>query len=652
IVVTGTAPAGQGFYDPGTNPASPHTPFNHISASGPGLTVNSVTFTDATHVTLNISTVGSTSGTKTVTITNPDGQTTTVNITLGPTEAKVDKFTASGFDSGQVLISWRTNHEVNNLGYNVYRESFGQKTKITPQIIAGSALTVGNGVGFQAGNSYVWSDQPTTGFGSVKYWLESVDLGGTTELTGPISITKPPKAGPVKTEQSALLGRLGMAQAQLNLQSSAPVQRVALQAAATPAEVQQQNFLAGQAAMKLSVKQEGWYRVTQSDLVAAGMSPSIDPRSLQMFVGGRQVPIIVNGEQNGRFDAADSIEFYGLGLGTAASDTRVYWLTTGTSGGMRIKSLRAMGTPGTASFQYAVERKDRTIYFSALRNGDEENFFGPVVTPIGVDQVLALTKLAPASNASLDVSVQGVTLGTHQLKVQLNGADIGTMTFADQNKGTQSFSIAQSRLREGSNTVRLISLISSGDISLVDTVRVTYWHSYAADNNQLNLSATGGQEVNISGFATSDIRVVDVTDPFTPLELIGVATGGKGNFTQRVALTGVGVRSVMAFTGDRAKRVADISRNNPSNWRQPTNAADLVLITRREFMSSVSPLVNLRQSQGLRVALVDVEDLFDEFNFGNKSPQAIKDFLTLATSSWATAPRFVLIVGDASYDPK
>src|SRR5262249_26776700 len=319
-----------------------------------------------------------------------------------------------------------------------------------------------------------------------------------------------------------------------------------------------------------------------------------------------------------------------------------------------IKSLRAMGTPGTASFQYTVERKDRTIYFSALRNGDEENFFGPVVTPIGVDQVLALTKLAPAppSNASLDVSVQGVTLGTHRLKVQLNGADIGTMTFADQNKGTQSFSIAQSRLREGSNTVRLISLISSGDISLVDTVRVTYWHSYAADNNQLNLSATGGQEGNISGFAASDIRVVEVTDPFTPLELIGVGTGGKGNFTERVALTGVGVRSVMAFTGDRAKRVADISRNNPSNWRQPTNAADLVLITRREFMSSVSPLVNLRQSQGLRVALVDVEDLFDEFNFGNKAPQAIKDFLTLATSSWATAPRFVLIVGDASYDPK
>jgi hypothetical protein len=52
------------------------------------------------------------------------------------------------------------------------------------------------------------------------------------------------------------------------------------------------------------------------------------------------------------------------------------------------------------------------------------------------------------------------------------------------------------------------------------------------------------------------------------------------------------------------------------------------------------------------VAVVDVEDVYDEFNFGQKSPQAIKDFLAFARSSWETAARFVLLVGDASLDPK
>jgi hypothetical protein len=87
ITVTGTAPAGQGYYDPGPNPAPPHTPFTHISASGAGIIVNSTAFNTPTQVTLNVSTVGSTPGSKTITITNPDGQTTTVQVLVGPTAA-------------------------------------------------------------------------------------------------------------------------------------------------------------------------------------------------------------------------------------------------------------------------------------------------------------------------------------------------------------------------------------------------------------------------------------------------------------------------------------------------------------------------------------------------------------------------------------
>jgi hypothetical protein len=52
------------------------------------------------------------------------------------------------------------------------------------------------------------------------------------------------------------------------------------------------------------------------------------------------------------------------------------------------------------------------------------------------------------------------------------------------------------------------------------------------------------------------------------------------------------------------------------------------------------------------VALIDLEDIFDEFSYGTKTPQAIKDFLTRASTSWQTPPRFVLLVGDASFDPR
>ena len=80
VVVSGTSSAGSGFFDPGPNAPAPATPFNHISASVTGgVTVNSVTYTDPTHVTLNLNTTGASLGSQNITITNPDGQSLTGN---------------------------------------------------------------------------------------------------------------------------------------------------------------------------------------------------------------------------------------------------------------------------------------------------------------------------------------------------------------------------------------------------------------------------------------------------------------------------------------------------------------------------------------------------------------------------------------------
>jgi hypothetical protein len=71
VVVTGTGNGDTGFFDPGPGFS------NRIAAavSGGGVTVNSVTYTDPTHVTLNLSVSGAAvSGTRSVTISNPDGQ--------------------------------------------------------------------------------------------------------------------------------------------------------------------------------------------------------------------------------------------------------------------------------------------------------------------------------------------------------------------------------------------------------------------------------------------------------------------------------------------------------------------------------------------------------------------------------------------------
>ena len=68
---------GSGFFDPGPDPGGPGYQ-NHISAEVTGgVAINSVSFTDSTHVTLDLDTRNATAGSQDITITNPDGQSDT-----------------------------------------------------------------------------------------------------------------------------------------------------------------------------------------------------------------------------------------------------------------------------------------------------------------------------------------------------------------------------------------------------------------------------------------------------------------------------------------------------------------------------------------------------------------------------------------------
>ena len=78
VTITGTSVSGSEFYDPGADLAPPALPFNHISAAvSGGVTVNSVTYNSPTQITLDLDTTGASPGGKDVTVTNPDGQSTT-----------------------------------------------------------------------------------------------------------------------------------------------------------------------------------------------------------------------------------------------------------------------------------------------------------------------------------------------------------------------------------------------------------------------------------------------------------------------------------------------------------------------------------------------------------------------------------------------
>ncbi|HEY6549440.1 MAG TPA: C25 family cysteine peptidase, partial [Vicinamibacteria bacterium] len=68
---------------------------------------------------------------------------------------------------------------------------------------------------------------------------------------------------------------------------------------------------------------------------------------------------------------------------------------------------------------------------------------------------------------------------------------------------------------------------------------------------------------------------------------------------------------------------------------------------------AAAPVLALRQAQGLRAKAVAMEDINNAFGFGEEGPAALKAFLAYAYHSWKRpSPRYVLLLGDATYDPK
>lgn len=82
---------------------------------------------------------------------------------------------------------------------------------------------------------------------------------------------------------------------------------------------------------------------------------------------------------------------------------------------------------------------------------------------------------------------------------------------------------------------------------------------------------------------------------------------------------------------------------------------DMLIITVGEFLSAADRLADFHRGNGISTAVVDVEQIYNEFSSGQQDLTAIRDFIKMfydRSTSQADAPKYVLLFGDASFDYK
>ncbi len=430
-------------------------------------------------------------------------------------------------------------------------------------------------------------------------------------------------------------------------------------------------------AFKVSTDGEGITRITRAGLQAAGIADAdidaINLSRVQLFnLGAEQAIHVYDQNANGRLDAADHITFYAAAVPSdyrKYARTNVYWLIdAGSASPLRMGAVDGTPSGGALAVSHqasAHHELDQTYLQSAVGPDAMDRWiFSSIASGAGFagggvakDFTLSL----PGALATGDMTIRMYSPYdlAHETSVSLNGAAVGSATWSGI--GWTEAAFAGVSLLDGANTVSLVCT-GSLDKTATDWFEVAYARGFAAAADALKFTHAGGYRYRVAGFTSADAELYDVTDPAAVVRVVNGSLSGSGPYTLEAEPAGAsGARRYLAAASAAIKSPAAVVKDRASSLSSASNAADWILITHRSLgwdgagaeQGWVTALSALRQSQGMRTAVVDIEDIFDEFGYGLPTPQAVKDFLTHAYESWqAPAPQYVLLVGDTSYDYK
>jgi len=544
------------------------------------------------------------------------------------------------------MLRWSIGADTSIVGFNVFRMTSKGFEQVNDALIAGPAMK--NGVEDAEGAEFQYFDK--SGTPGTAYLYETIFLNGSRTRSQTATAVYDPSLGG-EFERAAAPYRITRAASPADLSRSdldlPQVLRDEMISSIPKPNPRMQRRLSTFNGAKIGIKKTGFYRVTAAELSGVGFDVSSDPTTWQLFVDGNEVAM--NADPAGQF-----IEFFGRGIDTNETNTRIYYLTSGLGTGKRFarRSLRPLGGNVIAArYDQTFESVERKQYVNTILNGDAENWWGRMLLNSPTTYNFTLSGVDPTlTDIPIRVALQGFTVQPHVISLKLNGNVIGNATGSSQNPIVFNGTIPAALLVNGVNTLEMTSGGAS-DISMFDGIRISYPRNYLAVNGKAEFYTHNYKRSTVKGFATSSVRLFDITNEANVAEYsnLNVAAGDNGFELKLPAARG---RVLYALDAVSAESPYSIAPNLPSNLRNTANSAEMVIIYYRPYEQQALDWAAFRQSQGIAVKLVDADDIYDEFSFGLKNWEAINSFFRFAKQNWATPPNYALILGGASENPK
>ena len=443
---------------------------------------------------------------------------------------------------------------------------------------------------------------------------------------------------------------------------------------------------------KVGIAESGVYKLTYSDLSSLGMDVDrVNPRNIRVYHNGggtlselnavpriddlMEIPIIVYGEADGKFDRDDYILFYARGpvLWKYVSGTQSYvhqsnayddysyaFVTADLGPGQRIQTATApdgVGEIVNEFLDYQLYEKDDYNIINGGRTYYSDIIDGNGSLPLSFDFKNAKTN----KNCKIKVNLAGRNFNPASFRLLVNNEQIQVFNitstapgsdhyFAYESSGTIAAAMTGDNLKV---TLNHVGVSGTTSIGYVDYVSVNAWRSLKFSGKQMpfrNPTAVDGGSVynyQIEG-ASSTLQVWDVTDSIRPMKVNGQLSGSVFGFK----VLGNARNEFVAFDGSYFLSPELMGAVNNQDLHGDRNY-DYLMVVYPDFIEQAERLMSIHAEYDpdLRIKIVTPEQIYNEFSCGAQDVTAIRDYCRMLYRD-SRPLRYLLLFGDASFDYK
>jgi hypothetical protein len=264
---------------------------------------------------------------------------------------------------------------------------------------------------------------------------------------------------------------------------------------------------------------------------------------------------------------------------------------------------------------------------------------------------VSLPTIAGSAAEELRVIVHGATEHPeqpHRVELRWNGQSVGVFDLTGRQRHT--LTVPLGGLTVGLENELVVQQHVTGEappLLYVDAAEVDCVRFAIADGPAFRFGGAEDGACSLTGLVSDSAYLYDVTDPARPKRCGEVLLNEPGHLSS--AAEGSDIRFIVAAPESVSVPI-EVVPHFPTSLPSPDHSVDYRIITASHLLADAQALADLREADGYRVLLVDVDEVYWAFADGEPDPLAIRDFLAFTRQQWATASRFAALIGKGSLD--